>query len=392
MEPLPEEVEAALLRGISAYLKATPANELPPGLRRFQNFRPQALKAQRRRILDSLDDPALRSLIGEWLDDKTSLAKGDASTLRVAVEREEGWAGSLSRKGAARAKKTPAKTTAHAPPLELAKIRKARDDARKRQQAAEREALALAARIVELEARLAAETERTAALTKEAVEARRNATNAAASLEREQRKSRAATDRARAAEAKARSELKESRRELQTLRREFDKLKAAQTRRPPPPKQARSPSGPRKALAVPKGRFEDAPETLDRWLDAPDVHLLVDGYNASMSRSGFGNLDLAAQRDRLVDELLKLARRKKVKATVVFDGSDVTSIGRKPRGPVRVQYSAPDEIADDHLVALLEAMPPTPVVVATNDRELQERAASLGATVATSDQLLGLLR
>jgi predicted RNA-binding protein with PIN domain len=119
---------------------------------------------------------------------------------------------------------------------------------------------------------------------------------------------------------------------------------------------------------------------------------LVDGYNASMSKKGFPGLKLEDQRLRLVDVLSKLARRTGVKVTVVFDGSDVGSRPLSRRRSVSVQYSKPDEIADDHLVGLLESLPPNPVIVATSDRDLQRRAERLGATIATSEQLLALLR
>jgi predicted RNA-binding protein with PIN domain len=143
---------------------------------------------------------------------------------------------------------------------------------------------------------------------------------------------------------------------------------------------------------VPKGRFEDAPETLGEWL-RPGVTLIVDGYNVTKAERGFGELELEVQRDRLIEETEKLARRKKVQGTIVFDGSEVPpGTSRRRKGTVRVEFSAPDEIADDHIVALIEAMPPDPVVVVTNDRELQERARSLGATIARSDQLLALIK
>jgi rRNA-processing protein FCF1 len=57
-----------------------------------------------------------------------------------------------------------------------------------------------------------------------------------------------------------------------------------------------------------------------------------------------------------------------------------------------VEYST-GEIADDHLIARLEGLPvDNPVVFVTNDRELQRRAAALGATIATPSQLLALAR
>ena len=103
--------------------------------------------------------------------------------------------------------------------------------------------------------------------------------------------------------------------------------------------------------------------------------------------------ELAAQRERLVDLVAGLARRTSVKAVVVFDGSEGGPPAiRRSRGPVKIEYSLPSETADDHLVALLDHLPAEPVVVVTSDRELQHRVAAKGATVATSPQLLGLIR
>jgi predicted RNA-binding protein with PIN domain len=104
-------------------------------------------------------------------------------------------------------------------------------------------------------------------------------------------------------------------------------------------------------------------------------------------------MSLEDQRDRLVKEVTLLARTRKVPTTIVFDGSEVPpGTTRRSAGPVKVRYSAPEEIADDYIVKLVEEMPTFPVVVVTNDRELQHRVKRLGATVATSDQLLSLLR
>ncbi|HEX2052073.1 MAG TPA: NYN domain-containing protein, partial [Actinomycetota bacterium] len=161
----------------------------------------------------------------------------------------------------------------------------------------------------------------------------------------------------------------------------------------PAPAPARRAPRPRRPLRVPKGRFEDDPATLEAWLDRRSVHLLVDGYNVSKAEGGFGALELTEQRERVVDAVSRLARRFDVPATVVFDGSDVgPAPRRRPRSPVRVEYSRADETADDHLVALLERLPPDPVVVVTDDRELRARAATGGATVAATRQLLALAR
>ena len=399
MESLPDDVEATLLRGVAAYLRATFANELPSNLRRFQNFRPKGLATHKRQLLDSLDADGFRARILEWLDERPSLPKADVAVLRVAAARTDGWHEELGAGAAPKParSRTPAASD-EAAGREREKLRRAREEAKKRLDESQRRSQALQARVAELESKLESEASSRTALEKQVTVARRDADKATTELERERRKAKSSVEKAQEAATKARSDLKEARREIQTLKRaaqvEAEKTAAStkaksRARKKPGPSR---PRGPRRALAVPKGRFEDDPATLEAWLDADGVHLLVDGYNATMSRSGYGNLDLAGQRQRLVDEVTKLARRKGIKATIVFDGSDVVGSIRQPRGPAKFQYSAPDEIADDHLVGLLESMPPSPVIVATSDRELQERAASLGGTVANSEQLLSLLR
>ena len=120
---------------------------------------------------------------------------------------------------------------------------------------------------------------------------------------------------------------------------------------------------------------------------------MVDGYNVTKAEGGFAEMSLADQRDRLVDELTRLALKHSIEVTVVFDGAEVApGTARRSRRRVKVEYSKPPETADDHLVARLADLPPEAVIVATNDRELQERVAARGATVATSAQLLTLLR
>jgi predicted RNA-binding protein with PIN domain len=187
--------------------------------------------------------------------------------------------------------------------------------------------------------------------------------------------------------------------ELKRLRRELDdaqmRLREATAKRAKkkPTKDEDLPTGPRTQLPVPKGRYEDDPETLSEWLDVPTVLLVIDGYNVTKAEGGFGDLSLEKQRERLIDEAMKLARRKKVKGHIVFDGAEIEGGGhRRPRGPLSVEYSKAGEIADNHIVALVESLPPVPVVVVTNDRELQDRVTTLGATAATSQQLLALLR
>jgi predicted RNA-binding protein with PIN domain len=60
-------------------------------------------------------------------------------------------------------------------------------------------------------------------------------------------------------------------------------------------------------------------------------------------------------------------------------------------GAVGVVFTDAGRIADDEIVARVNAEPPErPVVVVTSDNELRERTAALGASVARSTALLGL--
>ncbi|MGH2820266.1 MAG: NYN domain-containing protein, partial [Actinomycetota bacterium] len=220
----------------------------------------------------------------------------------------------------------------------------------------------------------------------------------AASHDRDLRRARREAEKAIAARDELRSQLKAERRRLAQLQARVaeleDELASARRRRKSPAAgPRRSADGPRRPLPVPKGLLEDAPETLAAWLSEPEVSLLVDGYNVTKSKGGFGDLELVTQRDRLIEEVARLARKSTAAATIVFDGSDVPpGTARRSRGPVTVVYSRADETGDDRLIALLSSLPGDPVVVATSDRELQARAAALGANVATARQLLTLLR
>ena len=396
MRALPDDVEAALTKAIGAYLRATPAQELPASLRKYQNFRPKALTAHRRTVLDALDTDGFRGLVREWLDDRPNLPKREQELLKIAVEREDGWEDALE----ARAVHKSAKPQPAAPDVEellakeRAKTAKAREDVRRTRAELGAEVKDLQAQVRRLQSELESEKSRANAAESREKAASAEVTKVRSALERDQRKARSAVEKAQAAAERAREDLKDARRSLQQLTKEMTRTKekkptAKRTKKSEPS----APTGPRRPLPVPKGRFEDDPHTLEAWLANESVHLLVDGYNATMSDTGFGNLDLEGQRSRLVDEIAKLARRTQTRCTVVFDGADVSAAPtrRSPR-LVKVQYSAPNEIADDYVIALLESMPPHPVVVATNDRELQERARALGATIATSDQLLAALR
>ncbi len=399
---LPAPVAASLTRAIAAYLRDAPANEIPARLKRFRSFRPQALAPHRATLIAALDDGSLRDAILEWLKDSPPLKKDDADLLAVAARREDGWERELS--GTASPKKRPTRSEserlrdalerererAARAKEELRNFReKARQEIREAKQratdaAGEVKALRAQVREAQLELRAAA-TERERAQRDVAKEMR--------VLRREAEKASGARSQAEDRVTALKREVAAQARRVNELERALDDERARLARaRERTSKTVRS-EGPRRKLKAPKGLLDTAPETLSSWLARDGVRLIVDGYNVGKADGGFPDLPLETMRNRVVDEIAKLARKHSAEAIVVFDGAEVApGTARRSKGPVKVQYSRSGVIADDHIVDLVESLPPTPVIVATNDRELQGRVAALGATVATSDQLLGLIR
>lgn len=128
------------------------------------------------------------------------------------------------------------------------------------------------------------------------------------------------------------------------------------------------------------------------------VVVLVDGYNATLA--AWPDLPLTEQRRRLVDALAELGARTGADAHVVFDGTadaaDSAPSPRAPgtaRAPVRVVFSPRDVAADDVILELVDGLPMhRPVVVASDDRAVQDGASARGANVINRAQLLAVLR
>lgn len=137
------------------------------------------------------------------------------------------------------------------------------------------------------------------------------------------------------------------------------------------------------------GRVAD-PAALDRLLALPTVHLVVDGYN--VTKTGYPELPLVDQRERLVYQLAALAARTGAEVTVVFDGAGVVSVpAAAPRG-VRVLFSDPGVLADDVIRALVTAEPEgRPVVVVTSDRAVADSVRRRGAHPVPSAVLIARL-
>ncbi|MGP4017231.1 NYN domain-containing protein [Saccharopolyspora sp. 5N708] len=160
---------------------------------------------------------------------------------------------------------------------------------------------------------------------------------------------------------------------------------------------ASSGSGPRPADVVQRvrahsGSTGEVPDVaaLDRLLALPAVHLIVDGYN--VTKTGYPELPLSDQRDRLAHQLAALAARTGAEVTVVFDGADVLAVPTAgPRG-VRVLFSEPGVQADDVIRDLVSAEPKgRQVVVATSDRAVATSVRRRGAYAVSSAMLLARL-
>lgn len=409
MIELPEAVRRTLAKGVAGYVRSTPATELPPNLAALKKTvqTPKGLGRHRDQLLAVLEDAALRALVLEWLEaGKPPLSKPEVAALKLATERPEGWADRL-------AETAPATTPPKAePPRQVREL----EEKLEREREAHRKAREEVKRVKE-SGRVATKAERDRSLRlDEEVSNLRNAVRerdsdlqaersalarALKEVERLKRKMRSDVDALREQVKKLRDENRDLKKEVTALEREArDAAKPKPDPKPAAPQPARERTGPRPVLKVPKGRLEDAPETLESWLRATAVTLVVDGYNVTHSETGYGNLSLEQQRDRLRSELKRLANRTKVPTVLVWDGADVApGTKRLSSGHLTEEYSKPDrsgkgtekDRADRHIVALLKKMPPDPVILVTNDRGLQKEAKTENATIATSPQLLSLL-
>jgi predicted RNA-binding protein with PIN domain/archaellum component FlaC len=407
MADLPADVARSVARGVAAYIRATPVAELPAALAPLKKTlqTPKGEARHRVRLLAVLEDDALRALVAQWLaKDKPPLKKDDLATLELVTQRPEGWLDRVS------ASVPPAAEEARSQDPRVEDLerrlerereahRKAREelkrakDAKRQTSDSDRRAVSALEEEVEKLRRLLEEREREAAALREEVE------RAQKELQRVKRKARGESDEIREQVRK----LKEANR---ALRKQLPDASGQRTAKqvsaeePPLPEPAPR-RGPRQVLRVPKGRLAEAPETLTQWLERERVTLVVDGYNVTRNAAGYGHLSFEQQRNRLREQLKKLANRVRVPTVLVWDGGDVPpGTKRRSSGFLREEYSEPDrsgrglekDRADRHIVGLLKELPPDPVVVVTSDRALQEVAVQQRGTIATSEQLLALLR
>ena len=270
------------------------------------------------------------------------------------------------------------------------KTRKAKDELKKAREDLRSAEQRSAARISELEAAVADLTTRLEKAEKDVTAARSEADRATERADRSQRKFKKDAE-------KAAHDRDGARKEAKVLRKELTAARSAASKPDPAPRAAtkKRVSKPKKRtpLTVPKGRLADDPAVLKKWLDRDDVRLLIDGYNVAKAEGGFEGQLLESQRERLIEAVFKLAKMSDTETIVVFDAQMVPGRrSRKTKRPVVVEWSNENQIADDYIVERLEELPQEPVILVTNDKELQERGSELAATIATSQQLLALIR
>jgi predicted RNA-binding protein with PIN domain len=158
-----------------------------------------------------------------------------------------------------------------------------------------------------------------------------------------------------------------------------------------PPGAARR-SGTRVPVRLRRGAMADSAEGLAQLLEVPDMVVLVDGYNVSMT--GWPEQPVARQRDRLLDLLAGVVAQRAADVHVVFDGSGV---GERPAVsaplPVRVHFTEAGVEADDRLIGFARDLPASrPVTVVSSDRRVRDGARRWGANVASSAALVELGR
>jgi predicted RNA-binding protein with PIN domain len=423
--PLPDRVRLRVVTLASDTLGALPDEEVPPSLKAFRSWAP----AQRaRRAATPLAAAVDRDVVfrqktfararealpdlAEALEAGSPPAAADPVDVAAVayLGRTPGWAGLVAAAGADLRQADAAASSARAAgevarlqsELEAARaaLRAEADDLRGRLARATAELAALARELRE-EKGARRRAERAAAAAEEsAAAARAESADAVAAGEREVSRARSRQAEAETALAAARRAVREGRSlEDMRLRLLLDTVvdAASGLRRelalPPTPDRPADlvpADRPGDEVSAPSGRalLSDDPALLDHLLALPQVHLIVDGYN--VTKTGYPDLPLETQRNRLVTGLAALAARSGAEVTCCFDGSSVP--GRIPapgaRG-VRVLFSRPDEIADELIRRLVRAEPTgRPVVVVSSDREVADGVRRAGARPVSATALL----
>jgi predicted RNA-binding protein with PIN domain len=149
----------------------------------------------------------------------------------------------------------------------------------------------------------------------------------------------------------------------------------------------------RTPVRLPPAVFDDSVKAAEHLVRVPDVLLVVDGYNVTLS--SWPELELPEQRRRLVDALAELAAKAGTSVELVFDGVEDGGWLHPPpavRGRMRVQFSPSEVEADEVIIELVNRLDVLqPIIVATDDRRVRSEVSRAGANVISVAQLLAVL-
>ena len=421
--PLAEPVRQRLLQVAAEVLGRTPAEDVPPALRAIARFTPaKRVRLGAAALSAALDaDADFRARIADAVADSTpqlveAVRSGSATTasdpLDTAVvaylTRPAGWTELIASVGEQWASEQSARD---ASTDEITRLRTEVAELRSRLRTeAARLDDAVAAATTYATASSAEEVTRLRNLlrsrTGDLRSAEQDAADARAERDRLQAELAAIADDHSATIARLQARVAELERAGETVRRE------ARTGRDVDDARLRllldtltdAAAGVRRELALPASTLRPADAVfsgdadastggaveLDRLLELPQVHLIVDGYN--VTKSGYPELTLADQRARLIAASAALQARTGVEVTIAFDGgARPPAQPRTPRG-VRVLFSAPDEIADDLIRRLVAAEPAgRALIVVTSDQEIVTDVSRAGAWTVPSRALLAKL-
>ena len=159
-------------------------------------------------------------------------------------------------------------------------------------------------------------------------------------------------------------------------------------------------ASPKQRIATkPPQHITTAAEQADHLVRAPNLAVLIDGYNYAFWLYGDeAGDDLVATRHRVDRRMHNLAARRRLDVTVVWDGIQDPAAALVPhrrgpqRGAAKIRFSRPGRTADDSIIAECGSLPDTrPILVVTRDRALQLRAARRGANTLLPEHFSTLL-
>ncbi len=414
---LPEPIRDRVAELAAAALGRLPADDVPRQLRPVARFAP----AKRARLGGSAllaalrDSTRFRTAVLEWLrehrvDALDPNVADPVAAAAAAVLLNESSASSRVRlvarhteESTLRAERDAALARVRRLESEVERLRAELEQARQEVERAraerEDEVVKLRGRLREqgVTVRRAKDEAAEAVAARERIEAERDADVEAITARYERERQKAAAERARAERAMAEAEAaRQSAREardadevrlsmlLDTLSGAVDGLRrelavGGSPRRPADTVRGANPGR--------RGGRVSEPRTLDTLLSLPSVHLIVDGYN--VTKTGYPDLSLAEQRQRLVRQLGALKARTGAEITVVFDGADVTTVASAGPRTVRVLFSDPGVLADDVIRTIVRSEPAgRPLVVATSDQAVVTSVCAAGAHAVPAAVLL----